>query len=180
MNIEQNVQFNEIEVTNNPVSITKEQEDLNNEFIEKVFDTCKSYVDSCCCDAQRAFIERCRNRARTSIITPTDRYASVDMTPDDEFIDNFKFGVIIHSQNGVYVDTPLIVRECKTCHRLSFYGSASAISTLFAIDDVNAINNGEILVSNDSEMLNEDQLIQTFEESGISGVEITELEDIQE
>ena len=58
MNIEQNVLFNEIEVTNTPVSITEEQEKLNNEFIETVFNACKSYVDSCCCSARDAFIKR--------------------------------------------------------------------------------------------------------------------------
>lgn len=177
MNIEQNVLFNEIEVTNTPVSITEEQEKLNNEFIETVFNACKSYVDSCCCSARDAFIKRCDERARMSIITP---HSPVELEPDDELIDNFKFGVIIHSRGGLYVDAPLIVRECKTCHKLSFYGSANAVSTLLAIDDTNAINNGEISITGENEIMDEEKLVQTLSEAGISDVEIVDADNVSE
>lgn len=171
------VHFNDIEVTDiSPDEpITEEQKRLNQEFIDKIFKTCMSYVDPCKCEAGLAFVRRCQNRMVCGIVG-ADGHRQLDVSPDQELIDNFKFFVITHTREHVGIDAPLIVRECKTCHRLEFFGSGNCISTLLAIADVNAMNSGEISISGD-DMIDEQDLIQALKDGGLDGAELVDLEE---
>lgn len=181
MNFEDNVTLNEIEVTSGTKFDFSDGLDAENaRFLDEFYETCKSYIAPCACRAGLEFIKRAQERAATKAMIAGIRPNTVSIEPDEELFDSYRFNAIIHCKHGMYVDIPLIVKECKTCHRLEFFGSANAVATLLAIEDVNAINNGETIVLPDDGEMTEEELIGALEEGGLSGVELVELESTEE
>lgn len=145
INYEENVLFYEIEENDDfdydGLSETEQKEldeynsQKNDEFTKNLLDTI--FPDNLCRCSVAEFIKREMSKAKlitNGQATPTLRQGDVD---------NFKFAVTVITKNGRYDNVSTIIRECKKCHKIEYYGSAEVFSQLLSEATVNFINNSK-------------------------------------
>lgn len=145
INYEENVLFYEIEENDDFDYDTLSEEDQkaldnynaqkNEEFTSTLLDTI--FPDNLCRCQVADFIKREMSKAKlitNGQPTPTLR---------QEDVDQFKFAVTVLTKDGKYNTVSTIVRECKKCHKIEYYGSAEVFTQLLNEATVNFINNSK-------------------------------------
>lgn len=169
---------NEIELSEEQEAfeLTPEQEQMNQEFMKRLEQMCIDSITGCTCKAQAEFMQRKTQEAitRAQIIGAKNGQLPVDMTPDQDFANNFIFYAIVHTNRGIMTNIVYIIRECKTCHKIELFGSAEALCSNLSISEINAINQGLVEINlNSDDTLDEDDLKHAFGED----VELVDVEE---
>lgn len=176
INYEENVLFYEIEENDDfdYDALTEEDQKAldsynaqkDDEFTNTLLDTI--FPDNLCRCQVADFIKREMSKAKlitNGQPTPTLR---------QEDVEQFKFAVTVLTKNGKHDTVSIIVRECKKCHKIEYYGSAEVFTQLLNEATVNFINN-----SRDPEEVQSIDVAQVMEDAGL-GMEDIEFEDIEE
>lgn len=131
----------------------------NDEFTNSLLDTI--FPDNICRCSVTDFIKREMSKAKlitNGQPTPTLR---------QEDVDNFKFAVTVITKNGRYDTVSTIIRECKKCHKIEYYGSAEVFSQLLSEATVNFINNGK-----DEDELQSVEVSEILDDSGLNSEDV--------
>lgn len=176
INYEENVLFYEIEENDDfdyDALPEEEQKELDNynaqkdeEFTHTLLDTI--FPDNLCRCQVANFLKREMSKAKlitNGQPTPTLR---------QEDVDQFKFAVTVLTKNGKHDTVSTIVRECKKCHKIEYYGSAEVFTQLLNEATVNFINN-----SKDPDELQSVDFAQVLQDAGLE-MEDIDLENIDD
>lgn len=137
---EENVIFLEIEETDEDIEFTEEEQREidahNNEFIAKeiepaimrTFDVCKCNMNE--------FMAKNEARRRLMNVPPQQYRPQIDS--DD--VAKYRFALIILTVHGKYTGINTIIRECKNCHKIEYWGSVEVFAKLIAEITVNFFN----------------------------------------
>ena len=81
-----------------------------------------------CACRQQEIIQKHLRRCQLMNLDPN----RTPMTMDKDDFNMYKFGVVITSDNNVYVGVSAIVKECAKCHHIDMWGDASVITHIIA------------------------------------------------
>lgn len=118
--------------------LTEEDEKANAEFLNKLGEHCAEIVTPCMCNAHE-YMARQASKARLLQGTGADFVAG----PDQELVDGFKFSAILVMTAEKYTAVSAVIKECKNCHRLEYFGDSSVLAQLMAEATVNRMNSEE-------------------------------------
>ena len=118
--------------------LSKEDEKANAEFLNKLGEHCAEIVTPCMCNAHE-YMKRQAAKARLLQGTGADFVAG----PDQELVDGFKFSAILVMNAEKYTAVSAVIKECKNCHRLEYFGDSSVLAQLMAEATVNHMNSEE-------------------------------------
>lgn len=134
LNFDENVLFYEVEKydeTDMNMLTDEEQaivEDANNKFLaEAIEKACMSTFSICPCQMPE-FIAR--NERKRTIMNIAPQAYQPTITQDD--IDAYRFAVIVVSEHGFMKGVSSIIRECKKCHKIEYWGNAEIFAHLLA------------------------------------------------
>lgn len=131
----------------------------NDEFTNSLLDTI--FPDNICRCSVTDFIKREMSKAK--LITNGQPMPTLRQ----EDVDNFKFAVTVITKNGRYDTVSTIIRECKKCHKIEYYGSAEVFSQLLSEATVNFINNGK-----DEDELQSVEVSEILDDSGLNSEDV--------
>lgn len=126
-------------------ALTKEEEQANAEFLNKLGEHCAEMVTPCMCNAHE-YMARQASKARLLQGTGADFVAG----PDQELVDGFKFSAILVMNAEKYTAVSAVIKECKNCHRLEYFGDSSVLAQLMAEATVNRMNAEETVEVTDT------------------------------
>lgn len=133
--------------------ITEEEEKANAEFLDRLGEHCASLVRPCECNAHK-FMERQITKAR--ILQGSSQ--QVIAAPDQELIDGFKFSAILVLEKDKYKSVSAVIKECRNCHKIEYYGDSSVFSQLIAESTVNRMSIENQLPADDIQDIDVDEL----------------------
>lgn len=84
-----------------------------------------------------------RHQRRASILG--DNAQPLQLSLEQEDLDAYKYGVCVLSKDGKAEKIELIVRECKNCHKIDFWGNSAVFTQLMAeaITNMESVQNDE-------------------------------------
>lgn len=146
INYEENVLFYEIEENDSfdyDVLSDEERKEIDTYNDEKIKEITKTLLDTiipdglCRCMMQDFFR---REMSKTKLINPNAGNA-INASIRQEDVDAFKFAIIVVTKDGKYDTVNTVIRECKKCHKIEYWGSVEVFSHMLGEATVNFINN---------------------------------------
>lgn len=132
INLDENVIFYEVDEVDEGKTRTEEElkeiEAENVKFIEERLEpSILNTFDVCKCRMQ-AFMERNEARRRLMNVPPQAYQPSIDQSD----IDSYMYAVIVISHDGKYKAVNSIIRMCKQCHKIEYWGDINIYARMVA------------------------------------------------
>lgn len=108
--------------------VLKEVEAANNKFIDEVINLELLKISQPCQCRMAEFMNKHQKRAAL-LGGPPNSYVP---TLDQEDVDAYKFGIIVRSVDGYIKSIEGIIRECRNCHKIDFWGNSAVFTRLMA------------------------------------------------
>ena len=186
LNFDENVLFYEVEKYDETdlEMLTEEEQALveqaNNKFLtESIEKACLSTFSICPCRMPE-FIAR--NERKRTIMNIAPQAYQPTVTQED--IDAYRFAVIVISEHGFMKGVSSIIRECKSCHKIEYWGNAEIFGHLLAEITTNFISVQAMeevqarvtdIDSSDENPLGADAVLTDIPESGTDGLVMEDL-----
>lgn len=134
-NYDENVTFYEVELDDNydpdaadTSENLAEMENANDRFLTDVLNARIMSTFSICQCAMQSWIDKNERRRAIMNIPPQQYVPAIEQ----EDLDNYKYAIIAIAERGYLKDISAIVRECKTCHRIEYWGDINIYAHLLA------------------------------------------------
>lgn len=134
LNFDEDVIFYEVEkyedtnLDNIPEDELENIEKNNMKFLTEVVETEIMKTFSICPCQMPDFIMR-NERKRQIMAVPPQAFQP---TIEQEDIDRYRYAVIVVSEHGVMTGVSCYMRECKTCHKIEYWGDVEVFAHLLA------------------------------------------------
>ena len=144
INFGENVLYFQVERSDEPEDLTEaqllEREQLTDKLIgEAVEPPLLANIDVCKC-SMAEFMQKNERRRQLMNLSPQQYQPGIDQ--DD--IDNFKFAVVVITKDGIPEGISAIIRECKKCHKIEYWGNIAVFARMVAEITTNFISaNGD-------------------------------------
>ena len=132
INLDENVIFYEVDEVDEARTKTEEEmkeiETANVKFIEERLEpSILNTFDVCKCRMQ-AFMERNEARRRLMNVPPQAYQPTIDQSD----IDSYMYAVVVISHDGRYKAVNSIIRMCKQCHKIEYWGDINIYARMVA------------------------------------------------
>lgn len=134
LNFEDDVIFYEVErdesvnLDDLPQEVQDEIEAKNTKFLTEVVEPEIMKTFGICQCNMPEFIAR-NERKRQLLAVPPQAFQP---TIEQEDVDKYKYAIIVISDHGVMTGVSCFMRECKTCHKIDYWGDVSVFAHLLA------------------------------------------------